>query len=692
MKFLSAIFALSLLPALPSQAADFNLVGREMSEMLIRSHYARLPFSKDLSARIFDDFLQDLDPDHLYFTKKDVSTLSKKYRRKLNRFILEGKAMEPARDIFSLYSQRVKERIAVAQDLLKNEEFTFDGDRSVPRDREETSWPKDDAEAAERWKLEIESRLLSELIHREDVRKRAKDQDKEDPFIDQPDPRKTRSLQYKRVLQNIETFDEEDIANAFFSSIARAHDPHTEYFSARETDQFYSRMSNKLVGIGATLVSEDDGTTRITGIITGGPADRDGELELDNRIIAVAPLNQGKWVDTRFMPIDKVIELIKGEPGTAVGLRIEADEPHDIDIPRGLVKIKSDLTTSEIISFDKGEKRSKIGLLNVPSFYFDRSDEDRNVSHHVEQILLRMIQEKISGLIIDMRGNGGGSLEEVRRMTGLFIGSGPIVQVVSGNGHTKSLKSRYSSPLYTGPLVLLTDKQSASATEIFAAALQDYNRAVVIGASSTFGKGTVQTPDDISRFMPQNADSDRAGTLKYTIQKYYRASGGSVQLRGVVPDITLPFLQEAGEVGEQYADHALAFDIIRKAQGLTPFNKQRLFLPILKAQSARKTSPATKSAAKKTNSASTATNAARKSPNTKNAARLAIPSAKHASQLWKKRTPKPSPSTVSASTTSARNNSHSSTAKQKRTATCAAQKTKFATSMNLSTGLADSTT
>jgi len=289
------------------------------------------------------------------------------------------------------------------------------------------------------------------------------------------------------------------------------------------------------------------------------------------------------------MRLDKITEKVKGKAGTKVGLKIESSGDggsgsKTIVIERGRVESKGEEATATVFEAEGAEILPKIGLLEVPSFYFDRDDPSRNVATHVEQLLRRLKKEEIQGLIIDLRGNGGGSLNEVCRMTGLFVGRGPVVQVKSTHGRMEVLRSEHRKPLYTGAIVVLTDEDSASASEIFAAALQDYNRAVVVGAPSTFGKGTVWAPKEIAEQMPILADKERAGTLKLTIQKYYRVSGKSVQMKGVGPDIILPSLGEVMEVGEKYADHALAYDLIRKAS-YRPFNRLNLHLPELLGKS-----------------------------------------------------------------------------------------------------------
>ena len=563
----------------PARAADYDLVGSEMVRLLQNGHYARLPFNRDLSARIFDEYLISLDPDRLYFLQSDVSELGRKYRRRLDELLTTRNSMAAASAIYNRYRLRVQERIALVNDLLDQGKFTFDSGLSVPRDRSVMDWAPSSAAAAGRWRHLVENLILTEEISRE--------RSDADPSLqkEQLSIRQELRQQYHRLLRTVEQADEEDIANFFFSSVARAHDPHTDYFSARETDQFYTRMNNRLVGIGAQLRAEADGSTRVTGIVINGPADQAGELQLDDRIIAVDPEGDGDWFNVRFVPLDKVIEKIKGRPGTLVGLRLQDTPTREIYIERNLVQMKDDEASAELYHFQKPDGPSKIGVLEVPSFYYDNADRSRSVSSHVEKLVQRLKKEEMDALLIDMRGNGGGSLLEARRLTGLFTGRGPVVLIKEANGTTEALSSLRRKALYRGPLVVLVDYNSASATEIFAAALQDYNRAIIVGNSSTYGKGTVQTPEEISRYMPYFSDRERAGVLKYTIQKYYRPSGGSTQLRGVVPDLILPSVRDAYEVGERFERHALPFDIIGRAPGIPKAPASRLFREQLQARS-----------------------------------------------------------------------------------------------------------
>lgn len=566
---------------------DFNVVGREMAGMLQNSHYARIPFDEKLSERIMKDYLNDLDPAHLYFTQKDISDLEKKYGRRLHEFLIRGRCMEPASEIYGLFHERVKARVETAKKLLDDEEFTFASDGSVMRSRAEAAWPADEQEAASIWRSQIEEALLSEILRREAVQRLAEEQGKENPLNGDKSPREKIEMRYERFLRSIEEADEEDIANYFLSAVARAHDPHTDYMSAREMERFRSGMANSLVGIGALLQPEDDGATKIVGIVVNGPADRQGELSLNDRIVGVDPLNDGNMVDIMYMKIDHVVEQIRGQKATQVRLKVEPaggapGETRFIVITRDRVELKDELAAAEVILVSKadGGKR-KIGWISLPSFYLDFQDGDPSVSKDLQKLLGRLNSENIDGLVVDLRGNGGGSLEEVRRITGFFVGRGPVVQVKDTFGRIESKDALFRRPLYDGPLVVLTDKSSASASEILAGALQDYNRAIVVGDDSTFGKGTVQQPMDIGRFFRIFEDNSRAGYLKATIQKFYRVSGSSTQLKGVEPDVKLPSLTDALEVGEAWLDHPLPHDRIRQAPDFRPYEREALFLPVI---------------------------------------------------------------------------------------------------------------
>jgi carboxyl-terminal processing protease len=353
--------------------------------------------------------------------------------------------------------------------------------------------------------------------------------------------------------------------NFFLSSLATAYDPHTEYMSTDERDSFNQHMTHKLVGIGALLGMKDE-AAEIQGIVVGGPADKEGSLQLNDRIIAVAQGDE-EFVDVKYLKIQKVVNMIRGELGSTVRLKINpADDPTGvkiIPIVRAEVPLKEKLANAEMLQTppEMGPPL-KLGWINLSNFYGDMEGGTVSASADVERLLRRLIKENIQGLVFDLRDNGGGSLDEAVKLTGLFVPSGPVVQAKDWRGSISWKDSEAEKPVYDGPMIVLVNKASASASEILAAALQDYRRAVIVGDSSTFGKGTVQTILDVARYMPFFSEKSRAGSLKVTIQKFYRIAGGSTQLKGVVPDIHLPSRLDVLDIGEGAAKNPLPYDTI----------------------------------------------------------------------------------------------------------------------------------
>lgn len=594
---LSTLLATSaLLGAVPAcaQQADFNEVGYNMAIMLQNSHFARLPFNEALSQRFLQDYLEDLDGARMYFTQEDVDRFRRAYGDRLREMLLKRDCMLAANEIYGVFRQRVEARIAYASELLAANQFDFGSDRSVLRSRREAPWPADEAAARELWRLHITEAVLSETLRVETIARLAAEQKKDNPLKGDRSPTEKVRLRYERLLHTVTDADEEDVANYFLSAVARAYDPHTDYMSFREMERFKSGMKNELVGIGALLQAEEDGATKIMGIVVNGPADKQGELKLNDRIVGVDQFNRGTaadMADIMFMPIDKVVDLIRGEPDTQVRLKVEPagappGETRLIVINRARVELKDEQVSAEVIEMP-GEDGAvhRLAWITIPSFYADFDEGKARVSVDVERLLEELQRERIDGLALDLRNNGGGALEEVRRMTGFFIHRGPVVQVKNTLGVIQVKDSSNRRPVYDGPLVVVTDKSSASASEIIAGALQDYHRAVIVGDSSTFGKGTVQQPMDIGRMLPALSAREKAGHLKVTIQKFYRPSGSSTQLEGVVPHLVLPSIIDALEVGEKHLDHPLAHDRIRQAPDFRPLEVDNLFLPALEQRS-----------------------------------------------------------------------------------------------------------
>ncbi len=599
--FLSKILVSSLLIAFSSVSCvraktDFNEVGKQMVIMLRNSHYERYAFDEKLGARFFDSYIKQLDGNKQYFLASDIELFREKYGKNLHQLLLEGRSMEAANDIYRVYRMRANTHIKHAQDLLKHaSDLKFESQREVMISRKDAKWPATKEEAEQLWHDQVEQALLSEKLRRESIADLAKKQGKTDPMKGKKPANEVISLRYQRVLKGINSATSEDIADIFLSAVAKSYDPHTDYFSMSEMERFMSGMQNSLVGIGALLQAEDDGATKITGIVVGGPADKQGELKLNDRIVGVDKRNVGTeeaMVDIMFEKLDRVVDMIRGEEGVEVRLKVEpaGGAPGEIKfvvIKRAKVELKEELASAEVIEMKRPDGTvRRLGWITLPAFYADFKNWETRCSLDVEKLLLRLNKEKVEGLILDLRGNGGGSLEEVRRMTGFFTGRGPVVQIKNHLGRVGVKDSSHNRPIFTKPMVVLIDKTSASASEILAGALQDYNRAVIVGDSSTFGKGTVQQPMEIRKMMPFMTDGRRAGVLKPTISKFYRVSGSSTQLKGVESDIVLPSLLDAFEIGEKYLDYALPHDRIRRAAGFRELNRSNLFIPLLKGKSA----------------------------------------------------------------------------------------------------------
>jgi carboxyl-terminal processing protease len=576
---------------LAEQPTDYNEVGKQVSILLQNTHFSRAKWNKELSAKFLDTYLRDLDPRRMYFLQSDIERFQTEYGDKLHEMLLRKNSTVAAEDIYKTYVTRAKESSTFINEVLK-ETFDFTKDESIERSRKNSPWPKDRAEWQGLWRASVKEAVLSETLRRETVARLAKEQGKNDPLAKEKSPVEKVRLRYERLLHSVTEADSDDMANYFLVAVTKTFDPHTEYMGYREIARFKDSMKNQLVGIGAQLQAEEDGATVIKGIVVGGPADKHGELKLNDRIVGVDSLNTGDVVDIMFMKIDKVVDLIRGKEDTEVRLKVEPaggtpGETKFIVITRGKVEMKDEQASAEIIEKkdEKGVLR-KLGWITLPSFYMDFDNNEASCANDVEKLLRRLMEEKIDGLVIDLRGNGGGSLEEVRKMTGFFIKRGPVVQVKDELGKIEVKDSEAREPIYQGPLVVMIDKTSASASEILAGALQDHNRAVIVGDSSSFGKGTVQQLMDVGRMMPFFARRDRAGTVKVTLQKFYRPSGDSTQLQGVKSDIVLPSLLDGLEIGEAFLENKLEFDKIRQAVDFEPLDRKDLFLPRLQELSA----------------------------------------------------------------------------------------------------------
>jgi len=404
-----------LLLACAQAKTNFNDVGKEIVLILQNGHYAELTFDDSMSQRILKDYIDFLDPQRLYFTQDQIDTINKKYANEIDNLLVKSKGVEPAVDIYNIFFEQVKKRVAFTLETLKEEDFSFDQDVSIEVDRENSSWPKSVEESQELWKLNAKDAVLSEILRRESITKRAVEMNKTaEDFLKGDQPYDKVKKRYERILKTYTDFDDEDVANFFFSTVAAAYDPHSDYYSARETDQFRSSIASSLVGIGALLSAEDDGSTLIKGIVINGPADKQGELQLNDRIIGVDTESTGEMVDILFMPLDKVVSIIRGEENTSVTLKVEPangapGESKLIKIDREVVEQQDEMAHAEIYqNYDaEGNPTQKLGWMKIPSFYRDFVADTTSVARDVENLLIRLNKENVDGLIVDMRGNGG---------------------------------------------------------------------------------------------------------------------------------------------------------------------------------------------------------------------------------------------------------------------------------------------
>ncbi len=590
---------------------NYGEIGLRVSEMLEDEHYLRQPFDDSMSERLLDIYIEYLDYSRVYFTQEDIDRFYNEYRTTLDDSI-RSRDIGAAYDIYGVYKERVRSRVALMKTLLeKKDEFHFDSDKQVAITRKDAPWPADGKASDALWHDLVEAELLQETLRQEaaDRAERKKEgKEKEIRPLEKPNdggelkdqtspetiptpvpdaeassaekadapsvaatkddgedkkeetPREIIIKRYDRVLESVNDNDAEDVAVMFIKSLSRAYDPHSEYFSQSQYDNFRIQMNKSLEGIGAMLQAEEDGTASIQGLVVGGPAHKAGELQVMDRIVGVGQDDQGEVVDTIDMKLNDVVDLIRGEKGSIVRLKvIPADSPDGaetkmISIVRDKVDLKDSLASAELIeTLDAAGKPLKLGWINLLSFYSDMDGGNTSTTADVQRLLVRLVKEGMQGLVVDLRDNGGGSLEEAINMTGLFIPRGPVVQSRDWRGGVDYKTSMNRDAVWDGPMAVLTNRSSASASEIFAAALQDYNRALIVGEKSTFGKGTVQQlrPVQTSRLLlPFRAGGVQNGALKLTIQTFFRIDGTSTQLHGVVPHIHLPSTTDVLDIGE----------------------------------------------------------------------------------------------------------------------------------------------
>lgn len=559
----------SALPSAPT--ADQALAAKYVYGLLSDSRYAYRPRALDdaLSQDMYKRYLESLDPAKQFFTAQDIARFDA-YKSKLDDAIKSGE-LDPAYAIFATFQQRVNDRVKFARALLNQDIFEFTGTDRYEYDREDVPWSADNAALDTLWKQSVRNDWL-----------RLKLAGKKPDEI-----RKTLDKRYNNMGKGFAELKGEDVFQAFINSYANAIDPHTDYFTPRAAENFNQSMSLSLEGIGAQLQKQDD-VVAIREIIPGGPAARSNKLQPGDRIVGVGQGESGTMEDVIGWRIDDVVAKIRGTKGTKVRLDIVPVEagidskPSRIVLTRDKIKLEEQAAKSKVLTIPAGNGAAakRIGVIELPGFYQDfegrrkNADDYASATRDVARLLTELGTQKVDGVVLDLRNNGGGSLTEAIELTGLFIDRGPVVQVRESGGRVSVEGDSDSGIAWEGPLAVLINRGSASASEIFAGAIQDYGRGLVIG-ETTFGKGTVQNLVDLDRW-PAN-EEPRFGQVKLTIAQFFRVSGGSTQNKGVVPDISFPASVDASEFGESTYDNALPWTRIASV----PHTSYGNFAPLL---------------------------------------------------------------------------------------------------------------
>nr|WP_297349156.1 carboxy terminal-processing peptidase [uncultured Glaciecola sp.] len=523
-----------------SQESQHSKSAKRITDHFTRSHYKKIKIDNELSQKIFDRYLRSLDVNKNFFLASDVANFAKS-KDSFDDAIRQGQ-LDLAYEIYMVNLQRRAERFNYALTLI-DKPFDYEVvDDKYYYDREEVAWAATAADLDEVWRQRVKYDALN-------LKMADKTWEETQEIL---------SKRYKRAVKRLSQTNSEDVFQTVMNSFARSIEAHTSYLSPRNTERFQIEMNLSLEGIGAVLRSEDDHTV-IVSLVAGGPADKSLEIKPEDKIIAVAQEGE-EFVDIVGWRLDEVVELIKGPKGSIVKLQVlkgssESKKIAEVEITRDKVKLEDRAAKSEVYIPDSGpHKGQKLGVINIPSFY-------HNLHVDVMKELDKLKEESVEGVIVDLRGNGGGSLPESILLSGLFIDKGPVVQVRYENGRISVDRDTDGVVHYGGPLTVMVDRYSASASEIFAAAMQDYNRAIIIG-EQTFGKGTVQQHRGLSRIYDLG---NKLGAVQFTIAKFYRISGGSTQHKGVLPDILYPSPVDPAEWGESKAENALPYDSIQKA-------------------------------------------------------------------------------------------------------------------------------
>lgn len=539
----------------------FGKEARVISYILDNNHYRKIRLNDSLSAVILDRYVDELDNSKSYFLASDIKSFAR-FKYSIDD-LTRNENVNPAFEIYAVFAKRYQERMNYVMNNLIQKDFDFTVDEYYETDRDKESWAASQEELNEVWRKIIKSQALS-------LKLAGKKQEEITESL------KTR---YQRFSKSFSQFNSEDVFSIYMNAITESYDPHTNYLSPKQSDLFKQQMSLSLEGIGAQLQSEND-YTKVVRILPGGDAQKSGKVNVNDLIVGVGQGKEGEMVDVVGWRLDDVVKLIKGPKGTTVRLlllpaKTGVNGPsQEVVLVRDKIKLEDQAAKKEVINYPMQGRSVKLGVISLPSFYMDydayqKGDPNyRSTTRDVKKLIGELKAEGVDGIVMDLRNNGGGSLPEAVDLTGLFIKEGPVVQVKNSTRKVEVLPDDNKEVFYPGPLVVLTNRFSASASEIFAGAIQDYQRGVVVG-ESTFGKGTVQTVLDLSRFINEK---EPVGELKLTFQKFYRVTGSSTQHKGVEPDVNLPSAFNVEQYGESSYPSALPWDVIKPV----PFQKTDL--------------------------------------------------------------------------------------------------------------------
>tara|TARA_R110002049_G_scaffold72490_1_gene186942 strand:- start:31141 stop:33300 length:2160 start_codon:yes stop_codon:yes gene_type:complete len=537
-----------------------KIVARLIANLMPRTHVSSQNLDDTISRRAMDLFIDSLDPLKLYFYQSDINEFHRS-ETKIDDMVRVGD-LSLAYDIFRRFTQRVDERVAVAQELLDSK-FDFKRDESIIIDPDAATYANTPDEARDRWRRQIKYALLD-----------LKDAEEDEDAPSHEEAVEQLRRRYTRYANRWKQTKSDDLLEMYLSAVTMGYDPHSTYMSPASLDDFTILMGLKLEGIGAAL-REKDGVTVITNVIPGGAADKHGKLKADDQIVSVGQGEDGEMVDIVEMPLKDVVKMIRGTAGTLVRLGVKPGGVGNAEIykiTRAKVELEESAARGEVIEhqLNGAGKTQKIGYINLPSFYLDMEAAKQNrrdfrsSTRDVRRIIEDFKNQGVEGIVLDLSRNGGGSLTEAINLTGLFIDRGPVVQVKNSDGSVQQYRDDEKGAAWNGPLVVMTSKFSASASEILAGAIQDYGRGIVVGDPATHGKGTVQTLMDIGNQLFRNARANY-GALKVTLQQFYLPDGESTQRKGVAADIVVPSITAKMDVGEGDLKYALEHDTVKPA-------------------------------------------------------------------------------------------------------------------------------